>query len=349
MKHGFKCLIFFVSISAGALAADPVETKLVSVNEMMDNSLRIEIPVKVPVPAKYKIAQLKNANFGYTYWLRPEDVKEANASQRLPAEHGSMYAKITANVGYDQRRNLFIGLEEPEYQQQAKQVLKEYSLERRQAGGHQIVLLKATAIANDTRVYGMYVATNIDTNVVYIAYTPERNSQEVGDFVWHKLRETLSPSNSPIVGASSSLNESRNTALAAATPGAAAMKGASEEKTIEQFARSASEEDVNALFNSFASEPIRATGSDQLIKFLEATVVPFFAGAKLDGYSAVNGAQFEDGSTGNIHYMYIVTPAGKYRPFLIALRNENGKTMVMNIVVGQCVKNRHPKTKGRCD
>jgi hypothetical protein len=349
MQHGFKYLPLVALMTSAAWAGDPVETRPVSVNEMMDNSLRVDIPVQIPIPVKYRLAQLKAANFGYTYWLRPEDVKAANAAQDLPVKHGWMYAKITTDVGYDQQRNLFIGLEEPESLQAAKRVMKEISMERRQVGNHQIVLLKATAIANNVRVYGMYVATNIDTNVVYIAYRPEKNSKEIGDFVWNKLRESLSPSSTPVADASSASPGEHGAAVDAPRMSADLMQGVSDEKTIQQFARLAAEKNVDGLFNSFSNDPIRATGVDQLREYLVSTVIPFFSGSQLDTYSAINGAQFQDGTTGQIHYMYIVTPEGKYQPFSIALRNESGKITVMNILVGQCVRNRHPKAKGRCD
>jgi hypothetical protein len=124
----------------------------------------------------------------------------------------------------------------------------------------------------------------------------------------------------------------------------------SQQPTIAEFAQNAHSKNIDALVRFFSDGPLKATGEAALRSYLTTEIVPFFAElGKLDTYSHINGASFEDGTVGVIHYMYMVTQSGKMKPFVIALREENGKTMVMNVTVNQCVKGRHPVTEGRCE
>jgi hypothetical protein len=124
----------------------------------------------------------------------------------------------------------------------------------------------------------------------------------------------------------------------------------SQQSTIAEFAQNAHNKNIDALVHSFSDGPLKATGETALRSYLTTEIVPFFSEfGKVDTYSHVNGASFEDGTVGVIHYLYVVTKSGQMKPFVIALRDESGKVMVMNVTVNQCVKGRHPVSKGRCD
>jgi hypothetical protein len=58
-----------------------------------------------------------------------------------------------------------------------------------------VLVLTFTDPRSHKRAYAMYVATNIETNVVYVAFRPPANSSEIGDFVWEALRRNVKESN----------------------------------------------------------------------------------------------------------------------------------------------------------
>ena len=119
--------------------------------------------------------------------------------------------------------------------------------------------------------------------------------------------------------------------------------------TLESFLQLAKNQNIDALYNTFGDVPVQANGEMALKHYLATEVVPFFADAdRLERASRVVGATFEDDSTGQIAYAYVVTTAGKMKPFTIAWRVENGRARLMDVKVDRCVKARHPAVPGGC-
>lgn len=86
-------------------------------------------------------------------------------------------------------------------------------------------------------------------------------------------------------------------------------------------------------------------------EYLSTKVVPFFRDfRRVDTYQAIAQAEFPDGRVGIIHYTYIEDGAGQKKPISIALVGGDGESVgVVNITVGECVEERHPRSEGRCD
>ena len=189
-----KNLIFtlFAALSVLTVSvgnASDIAVKKVTLDEFMQGNVLGNIQVPVIVPTEFEPAKLSKANFGYSYWMIPGDVSASNTSGDLPEINGYMYGKLSPNVGYDSRRNIFIGVEDPESIAKAKKLMSDLTLERYKFGKHAVVLLSFSV--KEKKVYSMYVATNIDTNVVYIALRPPGNSHEIGDRIWNQLKESL--------------------------------------------------------------------------------------------------------------------------------------------------------------
>lgn len=127
-------------------------------------------------------------------------------------------------------------------------------------------------------------------------------------------------------------------------------QGETQEAAIALFAEHAAQGNIPALLNDMDPLARKAAGDEAIRQLLVGTVVPFFGGFQaLDGYKNVNPAQFPDGRIGLIHYTYIVTKDGFRKPISIALINSGSAVYVVHVTVGECVKERHPITKGRCD
>ena len=108
-------------------------------------------------------------------------------------------------------------------------------------------------------------------------------------------------------------------------------------------------QNVDALYKTFGEVPVQANGELALKHYLATEVVPFFADAdRLERPSRVVGATFEDDSTGQIAYAYVVTKAGQVKPFTLAWRVEQGRARLMDVKVDRCVKARHPVVPGGC-
>src|SRR5688500_20204738 len=82
--------------------------------------------------------------------------------------------------------------------------------------------------------------------------------------------------------------------------------------TIESFVELARSQNIDAIYKTFGQVPVQANGEMALKHYLATEVVPFFADAqRVERASRVVGATFEDDSTGQIAYAYVVTTAGK--------------------------------------
>ena len=129
------------------------------------------------------------------------------------------------------------------------------------------------------------------------------------------------------------------------------MKVADGDKAaIQSFAKKAAAADIPALVQTFDPAVRKTADPAQMREYLVTKVVPFFKDfRKVDTYEAIAPASFPDGRVGTVHYTYIEDNAGRKKPISIALIAEGGTVGVVNVTVGQCVKDRHPVSAGRCD
>jgi hypothetical protein len=202
MKN-FITLLLLVSISFILYAKDPVELKLIPLNDFMQNLVEGTYPISIPVPVEYEAVLDDSSLEEYSYWMRKKDVKKAKRTGDLPVRKGFMFGKISLNVGYDSKEDIFINAEEPHNKSKFTSYFDDVHYERLRVGVHEILLIKFTDKKSKARAYTMYIATNIATNVIYIAYRPAKNSKNIGDFYWKKLMTEIKTSNKVIMNSAS--------------------------------------------------------------------------------------------------------------------------------------------------
>ena len=113
---------------------------------------------------------------------------------------------------------------------------------------------------------------------------------------------------------------------------------------IDTFAKLAREQNEKAVMTLFDSKLIKDFGEEQLRKSLTNEVFPFFSHYdKLRNYEQITGASVDDGRVGLWHYTFIVDTEGKVLPFQIAIIDTENGPKVLSLLVGQCVKGRHPR------
>ena len=192
-----RCLTTLILMSLMACTTAPVKDtrdfKWVSLAEFVDREFPTQAPMDVAVPAHFNTVQFDSpGSSDNVYWMRPQDMKRADRSGDLPIEHGFMYGKITLNVGYDGRKDRFVGVEDQDIDQIPQQGIERYQMQRFLAGEHPVLLLSYTL--NDKHIAGAYVATLIDSNVVYIAFRPANNDRNLAQTFIQRMGERLTPS-----------------------------------------------------------------------------------------------------------------------------------------------------------
>lgn len=185
----FSLFVVFMALTATVSTAADMALKVVTLDEFMQGNVTGKINVPVVVPEAFKPAVLAKADLGYSYWMMPDDVATSDASGDLPGENGYMYGTLSPNVAYDAKNNIFTGLEERNYRMLAHILMPQMKIERYRFGSYPIVLV-STSIENKL-IYAMYVATKIDSNVVYIALRPPFNSEKNGKQIWDHLKTLL--------------------------------------------------------------------------------------------------------------------------------------------------------------
>jgi hypothetical protein len=119
--------------------------------------------------------------------------------------------------------------------------------------------------------------------------------------------------------------------------------------TIESFVQLARGQNIDAIYKTFGDVPVQANGEMALKHYLATEVVPFFADTdRVERTSRVVGATFEDDSTGQMAYAYVLTKSGRLKPFTLAWRVEQGRARLMDVKVDRCVPARHPVLPGGC-
>lgn len=180
-----------VLLAAHTRAAEPVDLRTLSLEEFMHGQVGVPIDVPVAVPAIYEWATISKAPVSYAYWMRPQDVAPAESSGDLPVEHGYMYGKISLDVAYDKRKDVFVGADDRSTMRKLKAAFPSIVTTRLKYGEHSVLLMSMHDHRLGKPIYVMYVGTNADTNVIYVAFRPPHNSKEIGDYVWASLAETL--------------------------------------------------------------------------------------------------------------------------------------------------------------
>lgn len=127
--------------------------------------------------------------------------------------------------------------------------------------------------------------------------------------------------------------------------GLAIIQKSSEQKDfVESVANLAKAKDVAAISLLIDEKQLSSDGtSDYINKWLNEKIFPFFENyERLHNYQGYSKAVLDDGRVGVWHYKYIVDANGKRHPFRIAVIRVGDEYQVLDIVVNECVKKRHP-------
>lgn len=186
--------IVLVLLTAASINAADVGMKEVSIDEFFAGQLQ-PLPLKLKIPKDYVHAKDLEVDETYTYWMLPQEIKPAAASGDLPAKTGYVWGKISTDVGYFAEQKKF------SHEDGLKVELA--------AGGHELVAQKKgdaggfaviASIVNYKQeagsrrlVYSAYIATNIETNCIFLSYNPPSDfSKEQATQVWDAIINAIS-------------------------------------------------------------------------------------------------------------------------------------------------------------
>ena len=122
-----------------------------------------------------------------------------------------------------------------------------------------------------------------------------------------------------------------------------AADGKKQRVFIEKFAEQAKQKDTAAILAEMDASTIKSIGEVNIAHVLETKVFPFFSVyVKLHSYDQLTNATLPDGRAGLWHYTYISSATENMLPFRIAVIDTSDGPKILDVVVNECVKGRHP-------
>lgn len=185
-------------------AADPEATgnKVVRFEQFVGEGLLAEevlLPLEVVIPAQYEPFKFPQADPNlFSYWMPKEQGEAALQSGELPASGGYFYSKISLDVGFDEEKGIFVGMEDADYFAKAKEHgMENVKWERSAARRYPAIFGQFDVIDENRTIYFAYIAPLYETNVFYIAYIPPVEDSSRGVKTWSRFRSALSASDTP--------------------------------------------------------------------------------------------------------------------------------------------------------
>lgn len=188
MKSLFIAAGLAAAGTAWAAPAQPVQTRDVPVNQMLQGRLPRPVDLNVPVPVEYAQSGVKR--IGYSYWMRPADAATATV-EKLPTRNGFMVASMATKVTYDARHKVFYGIDDPGSLNKMKSVATNIQVRPFKDGKHPAVLVSMTSGTTGQPAYFMYMATGVKNDTFFLSFQPPEGRRDIGDAVWAKLAANI--------------------------------------------------------------------------------------------------------------------------------------------------------------
>ncbi len=175
-----KCACLAILTGTSWTFATEVEMKTVHVDKFFAGQLQ-PLPLKWKIPKAYVYAEGLDVDETYSYWMQPNEIKAAISNKDLPGKTGYIWGKLSIDVGYFTEEKKFS--HEAEYKKQfEEQGLKFITEKRRDVAGFAVLASTFALNPNDKAlrrlIFSAYIATNIDTNCIFLAYTAPANLTE---------------------------------------------------------------------------------------------------------------------------------------------------------------------------
>jgi hypothetical protein len=177
-----------IALLALVACAHAQDFKRVSFDEFFDRQV-VSLPLSLEIPSQYEHAKGLKISPTYSYWMQAGEVAHAAKSQDLPAKTGYIYGKLTPNEGFDRKKKKFTSEDEVDAQiaKTGMTLIEKKCLE---AKGFPLFSYIVEA-KNGTVICSLFVATLVDTNVLYIGYRPPNNDLRTAKKVWTRLLTSL--------------------------------------------------------------------------------------------------------------------------------------------------------------
>lgn len=173
------------------------DVKRVSLKEFIPDLL-FDFPISFEIPQDYVLFSVPS-DYGAYYWMPQTDGELFQKTETKPRDTSFFRAKLSLNVGYDSQTDKFINTpndinDTDLIQEIESQGIKVYRIERKNIGEYPILIMEIEVPYSETTrmVNFAYIATLVDTNVLWISYyftlptNPEKDRE-----IWNRFETSL--------------------------------------------------------------------------------------------------------------------------------------------------------------
>lgn len=180
-----------------AACAQPEAMRDLTFGEFTRDAFISELPVRFRIPSSY-VAISPDGRTTRTYWTSRADSAAVATDPEHAMRDGFYSVTLSLNVGYDVDTDRFIGGESDETGMKADfeaQGFTGVSLERHRINDYPVLVVEAEK--DGRHVMMVYVASLVDTNVVFAFYSHPDPFREVDGSRWDAFKATLLASPAP--------------------------------------------------------------------------------------------------------------------------------------------------------
>jgi hypothetical protein len=164
----------------------------VAFGELTRGGVAVELPLRFRLPDGFVAAPADGVQ---TWWMSEEDRADVRRDDSVTPRDGFFSVTISMNVGYDRGRDLFFGGgpgdgdETSMVAEYVRAGVEDVMVERFDVNGIPVLFVKGRQ--GDRRIAMCYLATLIDTNVVYLFYSHPTPFREVDGTRWMEMKRAI--------------------------------------------------------------------------------------------------------------------------------------------------------------
>ncbi|MBI2104298.1 MAG: hypothetical protein HYT90_01780 [Candidatus Omnitrophica bacterium] len=179
-------------------AEGSIEFKTVSLDDFFGGppaGMNVEryFPIDVDVPAIYN-GHENPSWVGEQFWSTESDVERLTQEGKPLPEHGFFSVKVSMNIGYDAQADVFSDFQGTD-ERNLKAAMSKQGLQVTEVKRHDVKGFPTLIVEGDgpegKKVRIAYVATKIDTNVLFVFYAHRDPWSKWDDEVWARFKSSL--------------------------------------------------------------------------------------------------------------------------------------------------------------
>ena len=169
----------------------PEESRDLTFSELTGGSVAVDLPLRFRLPAGFVPVR----DGFQTWWMSEQDRAAHEQDPSISPRDGFFSVTLSLNVGYDHARNLFFGggQQDGDETTMAAELTRggaqDLAVERHDVNGVPVLVVEGRQ--GERRIAMCYIATLIDTNVVFLFHSHPTPFREIDGRRWMEMKRAI--------------------------------------------------------------------------------------------------------------------------------------------------------------